>query len=532
MNETTFLLVDAGHRFQKGLEDTVAKMGKDKYVITFESEAEAMRYLRDERADLLMIAASDEGNVFSCAKKMHAVYPDIPTVICMKEKTYVNAKHAMEAGAFDCVSVPFSEKELTAVLERVDELHRLFGGGSLKRVDRADMTQQMFVTRLMQGKIDAQMLREEAQRVHIRFDSYPCFVIVVAIDPKWHDFSREEPILRLIPYFENRVSLLVRQISEDYGHTASVYSAGTSYEWLHLVLQTDCRMTPDNPFITRILEGIIEMNKELDNCILTAAICQAVSTTQGIYKAHRTADRLLHKRHLDRMGTIFYEEEDREPEGDGELFPIPDRELSRAIRSGGEKEAEELIRGVYRRIREDGNVSLESCRFITLNLAVAAFRADNSVLSESGPDIDTLKRIMHMRVLLDMENCVTEMALEIIGKRANGTDRKGYLADEAMEYVHTHYSDPNLSLKKLADALGISVPYLTVIFRNEAHTTFTTHLTETRIERAKELLVSTNRLINSVAKAVGFGSSQYFSATFRKYTGMSPEAFRGKEGKK
>ena len=154
------------------------------------------------------------------------------------------------------------------------------------------------------------------------------------------------------------------------------------------------------------------------------------------------------------------------------------------------------------------------------------------MLPESGLDIETLKRIMHMRVLLEMENCVIQMAKEIIGRRANEIGRKAYLADEALDYIHTHYSDPHLSLKQLAEVLGISIPYLTVIFRNEAHTTFTTYLTEIRIDRAKELLLTTSLMINCIAKKVGFSSSQYFSATFRKYTGMSPEAFRGKGLKK
>ncbi|MBP5224813.1 MAG: helix-turn-helix domain-containing protein [Lachnospiraceae bacterium] len=532
MNETTLLLLDAAKTRRESLENAALKLGPDIFVIAFESEADVMRYLRDERADLILVAASDDGNIFASLKRLHAIYPDCPAAVCIEEKTYENVKRAMEAGAFDCLTLPFSPDELSALLQRIEELHRLFGGGTLKRPDRSDMTQHMFVTRLMQGKVDAQMLKDEAERVHIRFFGTPCFVIVVALDPRQQDFRQEEPILRLIPYLENRVSLLVRGLSEEYGHTATVYSAGTSYEWLHLILQTEAAMTQDNPFIGRVLEGIVALNKELDNCILTAAVCQAVPTTQGIYRAHRTADRLLHNRHIDRLGTIFYEDANVPPVTEETLIPVPDRELSRQIRSGNEAEALKMIRGVYALIREDGNISLESCRFITLNLAVAVCKADNSGIAESALDMDTLKQIMHMRVLADMEECVTGMAKEIVGKRVSGNNRKAYLANEALDYVHTHYSDPGLTLKKVSDALGISIPYLTVIFRNENHTTFTTQLTETRIERAKELLLSTNRLVNTIAREVGFSSSQYFSATFRKYTGMSPEAFRGKESKR
>ncbi|MBQ9910484.1 MAG: helix-turn-helix domain-containing protein [Lachnospiraceae bacterium] len=532
MKETTILLLDVTKTKRESLEKTVLRIGSEMFVVAFESEADVMRYLRDDRADLILVASSDDGGIFASAKRLHAIYPDTPVAVCIEEKSYENVKRGMEAGAFDCVSLPFDADELSALMQRIEELHRLFGSGTLKRPDRSDMTQHMFVTRLMQGKVDAQMLKDEAERVHIRFFGTPCFVIVVALDPRRRDFRQEEPILRLIPYLENRVSLLVRELSEEYGHTATVYSAGTSYEWLHLILQTETAMTQDNPFIGRVLDGITALNSELDNCILTSAVCQAVPTTQGIYRAHRTADRLLHNRHIDRLGTIFYDDGSL-PTGNEETpIPVPDREISRQIRSGNEQEAVEMIRDVYDMIRKDGNVSLETCRFITLNMAVAVYKADNSGIAESALDMDTLKQIMHMRVLADMEECVIGMAKEIVGKRVNGNNRKVYLANEAMDYVHTHYMDSGLTLKKVSDAMGISIPYLTVIFRNENHTTFTTQLTETRIERAKELLLSTNRPVNKIAREVGFSSSQYFSATFRKYTGMSPEAFRGKESKR
>ena len=532
MNETTLLLLDTAKKQHEALEEIAEKLGQNKNVVSFGTEADALRFLRDERTDLILITADGGEDSFACAARLHTVYPDIPIAICLSENTFENAKKAIEAGAFDCLSLPFSEEEVTAVLKRVDELYRLFGGGSLKRYDRSGMSQHMFITRLMQGKVDARMLQEEARRFNVSFEGRSCFVIVVALDAKRSDFRQEEPILRLLPYLENRVSLMVKELSEAYGIGASVYTAGTSYEWLHIILQTDTVMTQEHPFITRVLEGITAMNAELETCMLTAAICQAVQTVDGIFSAHRAADELLHGRHMDKVGTILYEEDNIPPDQNENIVQIPDRELSREIRTGNEEAAVQIIRGVYEQIRTDGHISLESCRYITLNLAVAALRADNSALPESGPDIETLKRIMHMRVLSDMELYITNMAHEIIGKRANGSNRKAYLADEAMDYVHAHYSEQNLTLKKVSNALGISIPYLTVIFRNENHTTFTTYLTETRIERAKELLVSTNRLINSIAKEVGFSSSQYFSATFRKYVGMSPEAYRGKEAKK
>ena len=48
----------------------------------------------------------------------------------------------------------------------------------------------------------------------------------------------------------------------------------------------------------------------------------------------------------------------------------------------------------------------------------------------------------------------------------------------------------------------------------------------TRINRAKELLMSTDFRINEIADAVGFSSAMRFTKFFSDMTGMSPSAFR------
>jgi len=47
-----------------------------------------------------------------------------------------------------------------------------------------------------------------------------------------------------------------------------------------------------------------------------------------------------------------------------------------------------------------------------------------------------------------------------------------------------------------------------------------------RMEKAKELLETTNMKISGIAKEVGFSNNSYFCRSFREFFGDTPEACR------
>lgn len=96
------------------------------------------------------------------------------------------------------------------------------------------------------------------------------------------------------------------------------------------------------------------------------------------------------------------------------------------------------------------------------------------------------------------------------------------------DYVNEHLSDPNLTLKQIAEQhLFMNTDYVSKKFQKETGIRFSNYLTEVRIERAKKLLASAgNDKIQTVAEQVGCGNNpQYFSQLFKKKTGMTPSAY-------
>jgi len=96
----------------------------------------------------------------------------------------------------------------------------------------------------------------------------------------------------------------------------------------------------------------------------------------------------------------------------------------------------------------------------------------------------------------------------------------------AEAFIDEHLADPNLDLQRLAEASGVSVSTLGRSFRSVRDTTPWQHVLTSRIERATDLLVSTDRPLAAIALDAGFYDQPHFTRTFREMTGTTPGTFR------
>lgn len=103
-----------------------------------------------------------------------------------------------------------------------------------------------------------------------------------------------------------------------------------------------------------------------------------------------------------------------------------------------------------------------------------------------------------------------------------------YIIRIAKEYTKEHYQDQNLSLQEVADAVGISRTYFSKAFKEMTGEKYWDYLSEYRIQKAKELLESTNLGQAEISEMVGYGSEFHFSRKFKELVGVSPNRFRRK----
>lgn len=109
-------------------------------------------------------------------------------------------------------------------------------------------------------------------------------------------------------------------------------------------------------------------------------------------------------------------------------------------------------------------------------------------------------------------------------KSASSTESKVL---EAARYISDNY-DQQITLSDAAQIACMESTYFSKCFKNATGFGFQDYLTQTRLKKAEEFLRTSGLTISEISESCGFLSSNYFGDVFKKYTGVSPRAYREK----
>jgi two-component system, response regulator YesN len=98
-------------------------------------------------------------------------------------------------------------------------------------------------------------------------------------------------------------------------------------------------------------------------------------------------------------------------------------------------------------------------------------------------------------------------------------------AAKGVEYMKLKLNR-DISLQEVADYVGISPSYFSVLFKQENGVNFVDFLVRLRMEKSFELLEKTGFTVARIGDEVGYRTYRYFSKVFKDYYGMTPTQFR------
>ncbi len=95
---------------------------------------------------------------------------------------------------------------------------------------------------------------------------------------------------------------------------------------------------------------------------------------------------------------------------------------------------------------------------------------------------------------------------------------------KAVDIIRQRYAE-KLSLKTIADEVGISPSYLSRKFKEETGINYLDFLNQYRIQQGIDLLTKGGYKVYEVSAMTGFNDYKHFSEVFKKYIGVSPTDF-------
>jgi two-component system response regulator YesN len=220
----------------------------------------------------------------------------------------------------------------------------------------------------------------------------------------------------------------------------------------------------------------------------------------------------------------------KEKSGAGQYPLEAEKKLMNKVKIGDRLGAREILNMILASImlNDPGDLAVLKARMLEL-LSVLSRSA-----VEGGVDINFLleKNLDYINKVMQIDNQQDLCAW--IGNALNDFIEQVYSTQDsrrvsqikpAIDYIKRRYCEP-ITLNDVAKAAHLSVSRLSHVFKEQTGLTIVDYLTNTRIEYAKELLISTNKSCTEVCFEAGYNNQSYFTRTFKDIVGLTPRNFR------
>ncbi|MEI2999813.1 MAG: AraC family transcriptional regulator [Victivallis sp.] len=118
------------------------------------------------------------------------------------------------------------------------------------------------------------------------------------------------------------------------------------------------------------------------------------------------------------------------------------------------------------------------------------------------------------------------LILEVLGSLRRSSGPQGTLFERCVNYVRTHYDDPDLCIGTLCEVFDVPRSTLTKLFSENMQRSLGNYIRDVRYGNALALLRSSDLPFSEVARRCGYASYTSFCRLIHRATGGSPSEVR------
>lgn len=248
-----------------------------------------------------------------------------------------------------------------------------------------------------------------------------------------------------------------------------------------------------------------------------------------LYRAWDEADKAMGYSHFLHSGRIVYINQLEKTNPKVLTMRESDiKEIEHNIKFGTESELRNVVESLKLNALRDSK-SIANYRPYIINMMNLIVNFAESI--RAGFDdvlgVDIMERMMGFSSLEQLFDWFLATLLKLREKNiSTKMSNSQKILEKAVQFIQNNFADPNISMESVCDELGISISYMSLLFKKHRETTFVRYLTKVRIDRARELLQLTGDRIVEIAGQCGYSDVYYFSHCFKKHMGVSPKKYR------
>ncbi|MFD2368548.1 response regulator [Brevibacillus sp. GCM10020057] len=466
------------------------------------------------------------------AEAVRSQFPATRIIILTGFDEFEYAQKAVKLYIDEYVLKPFSAVELIDALvkvkKRMDEEAAHRENNQLLREryrNSLPVLREVFLSSLLTRQLTREAIWAKAAEYGVALEGSEFLVAVISLDLK----KKEQAEILLFA---------VKNIAEEQLQLGAY--AGLVFLHNDLVVLLLRKEAGEQARLEHIMQGLAEEIRRTVEKYLSVTVTVGVGTvvpdvTQLSYSYEDAGLALDYRGILGNNRLIFIDDVESQPRASVRFDERKEHDLVRCIKMGTVTELHEVVDELFADVIE-GKVSIHDYRIYLLEIMTTilktAQRAELDMDRLIGGQTHLLAEITTFTSVQEAKSRIIDICRKIMNSIASGRNSTyKRLVDQALAYTHQHYQSPDISIHKVCAELHISPGYFSSIFKRETKMTFVTYLLQLRMEKAKELLLTTDLKTFEIAERVGYSDANYFSFCFRKHVGLSAKEYRSSNGK-
>ncbi len=463
--------------------------------------------------------------------------PDVHIIILSGYDEFTYAQEAVSIGVDEYLLKPISPSNLLVSIKKLKTKIELEKTAN----DQIDWSKEAFTERniieqqklfqaIVSGSMSMPDLLSAGKKLNIDLTAqfYQVAVFKYSLPGEIGDVYSEKQNLLL-----GKVTNFINEIDE-----CCYFDRGTEGFALLVMGESDKGVTET---MTKVIEQLKIINDEVDDADYFCGLGSVVNRLSEVGKSYDDANWAFSYRYFREPNQVVKASDldaARRAQVDVDVNAVNTNEKNRKVfekflRSGSANEINHFIEEIFSSYDEKNVKSLLFLNYIVMDLyfAIVSFIRDlgydTKDLGSDFADINTaVKSISNFN---EAEEYLCEGLEKAIKLRdSNSVKKYSVVLKKVIAYIDDNFEKDDISLNTVASIANISPNHFSTIFSQEVGVTFIEYLIGKRMDKAKELLMTTNLRSSEIAYKVGYKDPHYFSFMFKKTQGMTTREYRSR----
>lgn len=462
-------------------------------------------------------------------------YPSVKILIFSGYDDFEYAQQAIKLNVTEYILKPVNGEELAEILKRIrvsldKEIEQRRDIDTLREsyLGSLPILRELFLNDLVRRTTDVANVVPRLREYGIDIlDARKWLAAVIHVE------QMDQTGGQILSQHQELIPISVKKLVEDHLKPYCRFAIFNSMDGITVVAAVDEGNTQTG--LINVFNDICKESRRVLEVVITIGVGHSCSTLEEISRSYQNAvDALGYRAIVGGGKTIYINDMEPVSRGKLELDSKSESELISAVKFGTRESISSEIRTLISRM-DDVRVHARQYQLYMLsivNCLTRLMQQHDLNLEEMFGGQDSYGEILAgNRPREEFAAWVIPIACrmnEAMNRERDNTTRKAVL--EAKEYILENYSNPELSVEILCRYLHMSPAYFSTVFKKETGQTYVNYLTEVRLNKAVELLNTTEDKTYVIAQKVGYQEQNYFSYVFKKQYGVSPTKYRGTQG--